>query len=131
MEPQPPDSDGGPPVVPPTEVRPQAVRFGDPANDEDRLWGMLAHLSNLFIPALGALVVYLIYKDKSKFVSYHAIQAFVAQGALWAVSGTIIGVTCGFGLPILLVPYVLAVVWGLKANKGEWTGFPIIDAIGR
>lgn len=117
--------------APATQKAPHAVNFGDPPNDEDRLWGMLAHMVNLFAPAIGSIVVYFIYKDKSRFVAYHAMQAFVCNAILWAVSGTFIGITCGFGFPIIFVPYVLAIMWGLKANKGEWTGYPLIDGIGK
>lgn len=35
----------------------------------------LAHLANLLLPALGPLGMYLAYREKSRFVAYHAIQA--------------------------------------------------------
>ncbi len=48
---------------------------------------MLAHLSiliNLFTGVLGpvaALIIYLVYKDRSRYVAYQAMQSFIYQ--LW------------------------------------------------
>ena len=60
----------------------------DPAEavtTEERTWALLAHLSiflNLFTGLLGtaaALVIYLVYKDKSRYVTYQALQAIIFQ----------------------------------------------------
>lgn len=57
--------------------------------DEERLWAMLLHLLALlgWIVWLGAfiapLVVYLVYRDKSKFVAFHALQSLFFQLALF------------------------------------------------
>ena len=82
---------------------------------DERTWAMLAPLSviaNLFTGLLGpvaALVIYLVYRERSRYVAYHAMQSFVFQliwwvggGALiaaaWTVSGilsaVLIGVLC-------------------------------------
>ncbi|MCB9760110.1 MAG: DUF4870 domain-containing protein [Alphaproteobacteria bacterium] len=111
---------------------PPALRFGDPPNSEDRLWGMLAHLANLVLPAIGPFIIYLIYKDKSKFIAYHAIQSAVFHGLLqYVISGAVIGVTCGLGFPILFVSPIVAILWGIKANNGQWEGYPVITSVGR
>jgi uncharacterized Tic20 family protein len=53
---------------------------------------MLAHLSvllNLVTGFLGvgaALVVYLVYKDRSRYVAYQAMQAFLMQLIFWAAA---------------------------------------------
>ena len=129
--PPPPSGAGEAPPPTPTQDGPHATRFGDEPNNEDKLWGLLAHLSNLFFPVIAPFVVYLIYKDKSTFVGYHAMQSFVMNLIFWAFGGTLVGITCGIAFPILFVPYILSVVWALKANKGEWTGFPLIEGIGK
>lgn len=84
---------------------------------------MLAHLSvlaNLFTVFLGplaALVIYLVYKDRSRYVGYHAMQSFVFQliwwvgggflaGIAWAVSGALVVV---IGLGCLLMPFALLI----------------------
>ena len=47
---------------------------------EERMWAMLAHLSvliNLVTGAFGpivALIIYLVYKDRSRYVAYQSLQ---------------------------------------------------------
>lgn len=86
---------------------------------EERTWAMLAHLSvliNLMTGSLGpavALVIFLIFKDRSKYVAYQALQATLFQvvwwlgawlviGFLWAVTGVLSIVLIG----LLCVPFV-------------------------
>jgi len=50
---------------------------------DERLWAMFAHLSvllNLVTGALGpvgALIIYLTLKDRSRYVAFHAIQSLL------------------------------------------------------
>lgn len=66
---------------------------------------MLAHLSVLanlvtgFLGPIAALAIYLVYKDRSRYVAYHSMQSFVFQliwwvggGALTALAWTISGI---------------------------------------
>ena len=52
---------------------------------DERTWAMLAHLSvlvNLFTGVLGpvvALIIYLMFANRSKYVAYHAMQSFLFQ----------------------------------------------------
>jgi len=86
---------------------------------DERTWAMLAHLSvlaNLFTGFFGpvaALVIYLVYKDRSRYVAYHTMQSFVFQliwwvgagalaGLAWAISGALVAVV---GLGCLLMPF--------------------------
>ena len=114
---------------------------------EERSWSVLAHLSiflNLFTGFLGpvaALVIWLVYKDRSQKVAFHALQSMWYQVA-WLVIGTIGGflatifvlLTFGFGL-LLVVP--LAIVLGLvpfvhgcyaayKVNQGVDYRYPFV-----
>ncbi len=71
---------------------PQTLAPGD-----ERTWGMLAHLSTLlnlvtgFGGPIAALIIYLVYKDRSRFVAYHALQAMVFQLIWWFGGGVLIG----------------------------------------
>lgn len=96
--------------------------WGEPTTSDERLFALLAHVLTFVVPVLGALGVYLIKKDESRFVAYHATQAIVFQLITWIIGG----VTCGFGLVLTL----LAVWMALQANKGEWSGYPLIDGVG-
>lgn len=100
-----------------------AMTWGGEASSDERLWGVVAHLLAFFFPILGAVGVYLIKKDESRYVGYHATQAIVWQLAIYVI-GTI---TCGFGLIGLLGSIYMA----LQANSGEWNGYPLLSGIGR
>jgi hypothetical protein len=105
---------------------------------------MLAHLSvlaNLFTGFLGpvvALVIYLVYKDRSRYVAYHAMQSFVMQliawvgggiiaGILWAISSILTVVLIGcLIMPIALLfsllplaALVYGIIGGVQCNQGQ------------
>jgi uncharacterized protein len=112
---------------------------------DERTWSVIAHLSVLaglvgLIP-FGALIVWLIYKDRSPRVRFHAAQAFWYQLA-WIVIFTVYVlitvvlaiVTLGIAA-ILLVPlaFLLAVVplahgcyAAYKVSQGVDYRYPII-----
>lgn len=94
------------------------------ASDE-RTFAMLAHLSvlaNLVTGFLGpviALVFYLIYKDRSRYVAYHSLQSMVFQliwwvggGALAAVAWTVSGaLVAALFIGCLLMPVALLITF--------------------
>ena len=105
---------------------------------DERTWAMLAHLSvllNLVTGFLGvgaALLIYLIYKDRSRYVAYQAMQAFLFQllfwagggvliGIMWAIVGALSAILVGILLipiallltPVLLVFPLIALVYGV------------------
>jgi uncharacterized protein len=119
---------------------------------EERTWSMLAHLSallNLFMPALGGLigagVIYLVYKDKSKKVAFHALQSLALQGLIAVVVLLVVGgtwvagfivsfATIGIGtiiaVPVMILTFFLgfaltiggtvyALIAAYKVNQGE------------
>ncbi|NCP86920.1 MAG: DUF4870 domain-containing protein [Anaerolineae bacterium CG_4_9_14_3_um_filter_57_17] len=111
---------------------------------EEHTWAMLSHLSvlvNLFTGFLGpivALIIYLLFKDRSRYVAYHSLQAFINQlvwwvgggtiiGIAWAITGTLIFALVGICLLPLaclvsLMPIISVVqgVWGaVKTANGE------------
>ncbi|HMZ07507.1 MAG TPA: DUF4870 domain-containing protein [Anaerolineales bacterium] len=110
---------------------------------EERQWAMLAHLGvlvNLVSGFLGPVVplgIYLIYKDRSRYVAYQSFQAFVFQiiwwigggiltGIAWAITGTLSAVLIGLicipfacvvsAMP--LVALVYGVYGGIQCNQG-------------
>jgi uncharacterized Tic20 family protein len=93
--------------------------MGQPnVTDEERLWAMLAHLLALlgYVVWLGAyiapLVIYLVYKDKSQFVAFHALQSLFFQLALLVVAAI-----CAL-LAITIVLACIAIPLGLVASVG-------------
>jgi len=118
------------------------------APGDERTWGMLAHLSTLlnlvtgFGGPIAALIIYIIYKDRSRFVAYHALQAMVFQliwwfgggvliGLMWAIVGVLSAVLVGIVLipvaacitPLLAIMPVGAVIYGfvgaVQVNQGQ------------
>ncbi len=69
------------------------------SEQDERLWSALAHASiwlNMvtgFFGVLAALVIYLVYKDKSQMVAFHAMQAFIFQLVWWVGGGVLIAVS--------------------------------------
>ncbi len=136
------------PVSRPVPVAPPAQPPAPLSPADERLWAMLAHLSvllNLVTGFLGvgaALIIYLVYRSRSRYVAYQALQALIFQlifwgggglliGLVWAVVGLLSAVLVG----LLLIPFaiiativlaafpVIAVVYGvigaIQCNNGE------------
>ena len=111
---------------------------------DERTWAMLAHLSVLinlvsgFLGPVAALIIYMIFKDRSRYVAYQSLQSFWFQmitwvlggifiGATWAVTGVLSVVIIGlFLIPIAclisllpLAGLVYGVVGAVKTSQGE------------
>ena len=109
------------------------------ASKEHRTWGMVAHLAALagfvvpFGNIVGPLVVWLIKKDESPFVAYHAKQAmwfqiFVAiVGVVFALVGLVICVTIPLAILVGLGALAYAIYGAVQVNGGKdfeyyWVG---------
>ncbi len=131
-----PEETPPPPGVPqpPAPVSPQ----------EEKNWAMWAHLSVLlnlvtgFLGAVAAIIIYFIYKDRSRYVAYHAMQSFIFQCITWLGAGILATICIAIAstlfwliIPLLcLVPALLfilfppvsliyGVIGGVKVNNGE------------
>lgn len=126
-----------PPVTPPPAPPPLS-------QSDERTYAMLAHFSVLlnlvtgFAGIIAPLIIYLVYKDRSRYVAYQSLQAFINQLVWWGggialitigwivtsfLSIFVIGIFCiPFNLLSLLlplVPLIYGVVAGIKCNNGE------------
>jgi uncharacterized Tic20 family protein len=104
--------------------------------DDERLWATVAHASvwvtfvtgmftagfsaplSIFVP----LIIYFLFRNKSDFVTFHALQAFVLQligiigaFALLVVGGVawVVGLVVALLLMLVLIGFVLAPLWGV------------------
>jgi uncharacterized protein len=111
---------------------------------QENSWSILAHLSlflNLFTGFLGpiaALVIWLVYKDRSQKVAFHALQSMwyqvawlVLLGVGWAFTGLLMLVLIGFLLvPVMalltLVPFVHAAYAAYRVSQGEDYRYPFV-----
>ena len=114
--------------LPPSSVTPLSP-------SDERMWGMLAHLSALagfIIPfgnVIGPVVVWQIQKDKSAFVDYHGKEAVNFQITMTiAFCIALLLIIIVIGVPILIVLGILSLVFsviaGVKANNGEHYKYP-------
>src|SRR3954471_18917399 len=113
------------------------------AQDEHR-WSIIAHLSILLclISAIGgpvaALIIWLVYKDRSRMVAFHALQSFWYQVAWivilsvgWFITYILMFVLIGFLLiPVMaivsIVPFVHQCYAAYKISQGVDYRYPII-----
>lgn len=111
---------------------------------EERQWAMIAHLSVLvnlvsgFLGPVVPLAIYLIYKDRSRYVAYQSLQALIFQlvwwvgggiltGIAWTITGTLsamlVGLLCiPFACIISAMPLVAlgyGVYAGIQTNQGQ------------
>ncbi|GAB4531786.1 MAG: hypothetical protein Fur0018_20030 [Anaerolineales bacterium] len=125
---------------------------------EERTWAMLAHLSVLFNLVSGflgivtALIIYAIYRERSRYVAYQAFQAFLFQLVFWGGSTLVVALTWVVSsllavvlIGLLLIPLACllsllplgavgyGVVAGLRVNQGEdfryWLVGEWVDAL--
>lgn len=110
---------------------------------EERTWAGLAHLSvflNAFTGFLGpvaAFVIWLVYKDRSEMVAFHALQSAIYQTAWlvflavgWTITGLLTVVLVGFLLmPFMLVatvlPFAHAVYGAYRVSQGREFRYPL------
>ena len=109
---------------------------------DERTWSIIAHASVLLalvgLMPFGALLVWLLYKDRSRKVRFHALQALWYQIA-WIVilvaytlvslilSLVIIGIFMFFLLPILaLIPLIHGCYAAYQVSQGVEYRYPYI-----
>lgn len=132
------------------------------SGSDERLWAMLASL--LVLPTtfvlgcfgwIPTLIIYLNYRERSKFVAFHALQSLFFQGAVAGTtvigylvanlsisfqipshsspqSGIVAFAAFLFGLAALAIYFIVAsLVIGIRANQGELAMYPIVGKIAR
>jgi uncharacterized Tic20 family protein len=129
---------------PPTAQTPSLNPNTPLSQSDERLWAMLAHLSILlnlvtgFLGIVAPIIIYALYKDRSRYVAYQSMQAFVFQlvwwlggsfliGFVWAATGILMSVFIGllclpFACLFTFLPLgalVYGVIGGLKCNNGD------------
>jgi uncharacterized protein len=126
---------------------------------DERTMAVLAHVLQLVRGWIGPLVIFLV-KRESRFVSFHALQvlfwylACVVVAAVLVAAGFIsfllaiplhhgannappLGIFVLFPLVWLgfiatwAVTVVIAIVYGVKAGRGEWAEYPVFGGLAR
>jgi uncharacterized membrane protein len=94
--------------------------FNPEVTSDDKLWALLAYVLSPIVP-----IIILLMEDKKNrpFLRAHNAQA-LAWGLLNVVVVSLFSwVLCG--IPTLIV-WVISLLWGLKAYKGEYVNIPVI-----
>lgn len=111
---------------------------------DERTWAMLAHLSTLlnlvtgFFGLIAAIIIYFVFRDRSRYVAYQSMQSFLMQllgwlmggavvGTVWAVTGVLSAIIVGLCLiPVAIVisfiplgAIVYGVIGAIKCSNGE------------
>jgi uncharacterized membrane protein len=125
---------------------------------DERTMALLAHMMQIMLWWIAPLAIFLI-KRQSKFVSFHALQALLLQVVcvLLMIVGFVLGLGIFFLgiaaapasrhtspppelfilMPMLwlcwmgvgLVVLLAAIVYGVKAGRGEWAEYPILGKV--
>ena len=98
-------------------------------NDDERTWGMLAHVSCFVASALGGmsflgpLIVWLVKKEQSPFVADQAKEAlnFQLAGLLVAI---VLVWTCIIPIVIVVGMIIYSIIGAMEANKGIAYRYP-------
>jgi uncharacterized Tic20 family protein len=126
---------------------------------DERTMAVLAHVLQIVGWWIAPLIIFLVKRD-SKFVSFHALQALLLQIAymllmmafmvLWFV-GIFASIAMApaarngppppfvFLMPLMWLGWmgawvlmlVVAIVYGIKAGRGEWAEYPLLGRLSR
>ena len=103
-----------------------------PLSDSDqRMWALIAHLGPLLVGFIAPLVVWLVFKERGRFVEEQAKESLNFQITI-TILGIAIGIisviTLGLGSFLYLV-FIVALVFMIMAaiavNKGEAYRYPV------
>lgn len=102
-----------------------------PMSDADqRLWATLAHVGGIVLGFLAPLVVWLVYKDRGRFVEEQSKEALNFQITI-VIGYVISGITMiiGIGFILFFVVWVISIVFAIMAaiavNKGQAYRYPM------
>lgn len=131
----PPPAAGGYAGAPPQGGYAGASAYSAPAaplsDSDQRMWATLAHIGPIVVWFVAPLVIWLIFKDRGRFVEEQAKEAlnFQIMLVIASVAITIISaITLGIG-SFLYLAFIVALVFmimaAIAANKGEAYRYPV------
>jgi uncharacterized Tic20 family protein len=112
-------------------------RDSAPPSQDERTWGMLAHLSaflGLIFPVIGAILapwgIWIARRERSSFVASHAKEALnfnISVAIGWVICWALTYLLIGFLLAIVIFFgwLVLTILAGIKAGEGAPYRYPL------
>ena len=106
------------------------------ATSEDKTLALIAYIGGVFVSFLVPLILYLVKKDQSRFVAFHAMQALIFHIAIligYFVAFALTPVLIGFLIfPLVgVLSLVFSILAALAANRGEWYEIPVVGKFTR
>ena len=105
------------------------------SDKEERNWALFSHLgmlAGMFVPfgsILLPLIIWQINKEKSEYITDHAIEALnfqITMGIIYIGCAILCIILIGF--PLLVIALILDIVFSIiaatKASKGEYYDYP-------
>lgn len=107
--------------------------YGSPAAplspSDERLWATLAHVGGIIVGFIAPLVIWLVFKERSRFVDDQGKEALNFQ-ILVTIAYVVGSITSFLVFPIVLIfaGWILTIVFGIQggiaANKGQAYRYP-------
>jgi len=112
--------------------------YGQQSQSDDRTWAMLGYLLTFVGGFIAPLIVYLVKKDQSPFVRYHAAQALnlAITSAIYSIGLFVLAIIAGaishgLGFLLVLLYFPLAIAYivylimaAVAANRFEMYRVP-------
>jgi uncharacterized Tic20 family protein len=86
------------------------------SESDERTWATLAHLSIVltgFVGAVASLLIYLVFRERSRFVAFQSLQAFLFQIITWVGPGILVALSWALSFvfpPISLIFLPIAIL---------------------
>jgi len=98
-----------------------------PPNSDEKTIALLSHVLTFIFPILAPLIIFLIKKDESTFVAYHAKESLNFQITMFIVC--VILIISVIGLLLLwvvgIIVAVLVIVATIRASEGKLYKYPV------
>jgi uncharacterized Tic20 family protein len=97
-----------------------------PPTSDEKTMALLAHMLTFVFPILAPLVIYLVKKDESAFVAYHAKESLNFQITLFIICILLFISVIGILLlwPVGILGVVLVIVATIRASEGKLYKYP-------
>ncbi|SFL72813.1 hypothetical protein SAMN03159341_10929 [Paenibacillus sp. 1_12] len=98
--------------------------------EEDKILALLSHILCLIVGFLAPLIIWLIKKDQSVYISEHAQESLNFQISV-IIYSAVAGILCLVFIGFLLLPLIgiatliLIIIASIKAYRGEMYRYPL------
>ena len=108
--------------------------------EEERLWAMLAHVLTFVSAFIAPLVIYFVYRERSKFVAFHAMQSLLFHLGLWVIAFALIVMVITVVLACVAIPLswivtigalVYVIVIAIRAHQGQLAEYVLVGPMAK